>query len=49
MAAAIIEIDAVRICSTAERMFRSDLADHVADLVHRSMARTADRFATATA
>ncbi|HET6965066.1 MAG TPA: glycosyltransferase [Acidimicrobiales bacterium] len=38
-----------RLTSTAERMFRSDLADHVADLVHRSMARTAQRLASTTA
>lgn len=32
-----------RLTSTAERMFRSDLADHVTDLVHRSAARTTMR------
>lgn len=36
-----------RMTSTAERMFRSDLADHVADMAQRSAARTAGRLATA--
>ena len=41
------EPDRRRLTSTAERMFHSDLADHVVGLVHRSAAQVATGLATA--